>query len=191
MPEACMGERVPGGKKARIDSWVSTWLTKSTMSPCSTPRFAVSPVASISARMTGPCAFDEVRAAQERRADAEGARAHVPCLLDRVLFDDGAARERGEHAVGGGRGLVEGGRDLAERHAARGGEAVEDHHRAVERLDGVLVGLVVEGAGAAAGASFGHGASLAGWVRVRGKDASRKCISQGEKYKPLISAVEK
>ncbi len=53
IPEACIGDSVPGGKKARMLSWVSTWLTNITSPPFSIPRFAVSPVASISARITG------------------------------------------------------------------------------------------------------------------------------------------
>jgi hypothetical protein len=30
MPEACMGDSVPGGKNARMLAWVSTWLTNNT-----------------------------------------------------------------------------------------------------------------------------------------------------------------
>ena len=53
MPEACSGELVPGGKKARIGACVSTPLTNSTAPPEITPRFAVSPVSSIRRRSTG------------------------------------------------------------------------------------------------------------------------------------------
>ena len=53
MPEAWSGERVPGGKKARIAACVSAWLTKSTAPSFSTPRLAVSPVSSMSRRSIG------------------------------------------------------------------------------------------------------------------------------------------
>ena len=52
-PEACSGEAVPGGRKARMGASVSTWLTNSTAPPEGTPRFAVSPVSSMSRRSTG------------------------------------------------------------------------------------------------------------------------------------------
>ena len=52
MPLAWIGPRVPGRKKARIGSWVSTWLMKTTCPPSAIARFAVSPVSAISACIT-------------------------------------------------------------------------------------------------------------------------------------------
>ena len=51
-------------------------------------------------------AFDHLGAAQEGRADAEGAAADVPELARLLAFDDAVALQGDEHAVDGGDGLA-------------------------------------------------------------------------------------
>ena len=111
-------------------------------------------------------AFHEARAPQEARADDIGARADEPDLVHRVEIDDAAPFQRDEDAVDRGRRLVERPGEVRQRQPLMRAQIVQHRHRPVERLDGVLAGLVgpvARPAAGAAGARFGgigerHGA---------------------------------
>ena len=150
---------VPGGKKARIDWWVSTWERNSTLPSCRMPRFAVSPVEIDEALHQGPRAFEGVWCGAGRPKPMRKAPAptcHV--LLGRVEFDHAMGGEGREHPVD------------SEPATGRAEAATSDRVRpwASERCarmwqarssDWMVFcpGGVVERAGASAAASFGHG----------------------------------
>ena len=168
MPEACMSERVPGGKKARMFSWVSTWFRNRTLPPRSTPRFAVSPVASIRRRRIGAGAVDKAGAAQEAGADDEGMCADEPELFLGVELDKAARFEGDKHAIDRCRGLIELGGEGGKRPALRGAEVFENLHSPVEGLDDVLRRLVVPSPGPTTGA--------AGFVRGFHRESLKKIV---------------
>lgn len=106
-------------------------------------------------------AFDQAGAAQEPRTDDKGARADVPKLFDGVKFHQPAPFEGHEDAIDRRRRLVGFGGQRGQRLALVFAEKFEHLHRAVQRFDGVLRGLVGPVAGAATGAAgFGGGIIL-------------------------------
>jgi len=77
------------------------------------------------------------------RADGEGPRADVPKLFLGIEFHQPTALERDQHAIDRRGRLPHLVRDRAERHALPLAQELEDLHGTVQRLDGVLGGLVL------------------------------------------------
>ena len=69
----------------------------------------------------------------------------MPDLPRFLTFDDPVRLKRGQHAVNGGGGLIGLGSQFRQRHTGAFTDGPENRHGAIKRLNGVLVGLVIEG----------------------------------------------
>jgi hypothetical protein len=96
-------------------------------------------------------AFDDLGAAQEGRSHAEGAPADVPKLARFLDLDHAVALQGHQRAVDRGHRLTAFGGKVRQRKARMLREDLQKAQGAVQRLDGVLVGLVGKGFRAPAG----------------------------------------
>jgi hypothetical protein len=131
---------------------------------------AVSPVSRISGlhRLAG--AFHHLGPAQKGRPDAESPGADVPELAGFLDLDHAVALQRDQRAEDGGDRLAGVFGDFRQGAAGVGGDMGQNLQPPVQRLHGVLVGLVVEGLRAGRGVSLHHLICLLGREKAQAID---------------------